>query len=50
VSEPNPKDLPHTRLTIVDVAGKTPPRVIIAPQGYMARSINPCRNARDPVV
>ncbi len=33
--DPDPKDLPQPRVTVFDLSGKTPPRVLIAPHGYM---------------
>jgi Tol biopolymer transport system component len=34
-TEPDPQDLPQPRVTVVDVAGNSPPRVMIAPHGYI---------------
>ena len=32
--EPDPRDLPQPRISLVDLTGKTPLRILIAPQGY----------------
>lgn len=34
VREPDPRDLPQPRISLVDLTGKNPPRVLIAPHGY----------------
>jgi WD40 repeat protein len=33
--EPDPQDLPQPRVSLVDLAGKAPPRVLVAPHGYI---------------
>jgi WD40 repeat protein len=34
VREPDPLDLPQPRVSLVDLTGQSPPRVLIAPHGY----------------
>jgi WD40 repeat protein len=33
-SEPDPWDLPQPRVSLIDLNGKSPPRVLVAPHGY----------------
>jgi WD40 repeat protein len=33
--DPDPRDLPQPRVTVFDLSGKAPPRVLIAPHGYV---------------
>jgi WD40 repeat protein len=33
--EPDPDDLPQPRVSLIDLTGKTPPRMLIAPHGYL---------------
>jgi WD40 repeat protein len=33
--EPDPDDLPQPRVSLIDLSGKTPPRILIAPHGYL---------------
>jgi hypothetical protein len=32
--EPDPRDLPQPRVSLIDLSGKSPPRVLVAPHGY----------------
>ncbi len=32
---PDPSDLPHPRVLLIDLFGSTPPRELIAPRGYI---------------
>jgi WD40 repeat protein len=32
--EPDPQDLPQPRISLIDLAGNAPPRILIAPHGY----------------
>jgi WD40 repeat protein len=34
VSEPDPLDLPQPRVSLLDLSGQSPPRVLVAPHGY----------------
>jgi WD40 repeat protein len=34
VREPDPRDLPQPRVSLIDLTGKSPPRVLVAPHGY----------------
>jgi WD40 repeat protein len=34
VREPDPRDLPQPRVSLLDLSGKSPPRVLVAPHGY----------------
>ena len=33
--DPDPQDLPQPRVTLFDLTGKSPPRVLIAPHSYL---------------
>jgi WD40 repeat protein len=33
-TDPDPRDLPRPRVSLIDLSGKSPPRVLIAPHGY----------------
>ncbi len=33
--EPDPADLPQPRVTLVDLLGNAPPRILVAPHGYV---------------
>jgi Tol biopolymer transport system component len=33
--EPDPQDLPQPRVSLLDLAGNTPPQILIAPHGYV---------------
>ena len=33
--EPDPLDMPQPRVSLIDLTGKTPPRILIAPHGYV---------------
>jgi WD40 repeat protein len=33
--EPDPQDLPQPRVSLVDLSGRSPPRVLVAPHGYV---------------
>jgi WD40 repeat protein len=35
VREPEPEDLPQPRVSLIDLSGKTPSRVLVAPHGYL---------------
>lgn len=35
VREPDPRDLPQPRVTLFDLAGDAPPRVLVCPHGYV---------------
>lgn len=35
-NDPDPQDLPQPRVTLIDLGGNAPPRVLIAPHGYIA--------------
>jgi Tol biopolymer transport system component len=32
--EPDPRDLPQPRVSLLDLSGQSPPRVLVAPHGY----------------
>jgi WD40 repeat protein len=32
--EPDPRDLPQPRVSLIDLAGDSPPRILVAPHGY----------------
>jgi len=34
-SDPDPQDLPQPRVSLLDLAGTSPPRALIAPHGYI---------------
>jgi WD40 repeat protein len=34
LQEPDPRDLPQPRVSLIDLSGKLPPRVLVAPHGY----------------
>ncbi len=34
-AEPDPQDLPQPRVSLIDLSGTSPPRVLIAPHGYV---------------
>ncbi len=35
VREPDPQDYPQPRVTLYDLAGKNPPRTLVAPHGFV---------------